>query len=253
MKLYSNRFFNYLWPFFVVSGIMGHPFASAQVADPLDLFALDGKRNIMIEENFGIINGKITTRVHHGDIGTISGFFAPPYASSNFLLETRLFGEKVPTSDYRWYPFEVQRNGEINGISVKTTTVLPYGDRAALITMTFGNRTAKDILMPIQFHIQGGLDYVERWEFSRPKAESKTMNFAETNRLVRSNAAGSIVIATDIPGLDWFELGSRWDTKIVIPTGTEVTFHLAMEIGGPEITGDALSAILQNPAMAIQQ
>ncbi|HWK56233.1 MAG TPA: hypothetical protein VNQ80_02775 [Parapedobacter sp.] len=253
MKLYSNLFFIYLLPFYVASVVVGQPFATAQVVDPLELFALDGKRNIMIEENFGIINGKITTRVHHGDIGTISGLFAPPYASSNFLLETRLFGEKVPTSDYRWYPFEVQREGEINGISVKTTTVLPHGDRAALIRMTFGNQSGKDILMPIQFHIQGGLDYVERWEFSRPKAESKTTNLSEANRLVRSNAAGNIVIATDIPGLDWFELGSRWDTKVTVPAGTDVTFHIAMEIGGPEITGEAISAILQNPPMVIRQ
>src|SRR5690606_31202539 len=132
MKIYSNRFFICLFPFYVASVVVGHPPATAQVANPLELFALDGKRNIMIEENFGIINGKITTRVHHGDIGTISGLFAPPYASSNFLLEPRLFGEKVQTSNYRWYPFEVQREGEINGISVKTTTVLPHGDRAAL-------------------------------------------------------------------------------------------------------------------------
>src|SRR5690606_16244966 len=214
-----------------------HPPATAQVANPLELFALDGKRNIMIEENFGIINGKITTRVHHGDIGTISGLFAPPYASSNFLLEPRLFGEKVQTSNYRWYPFEVQREGEINGISVKTTTVLPHGDRAALITMTFGNQTGNDIQMPIQFHIQGGLDYVERWEFHRPTATGKTENLVEADRLVKTNGAGRIVIKSDIPGLDWFELGSRWDTKITVPAGRDVTFHIAMEIGGPEITG----------------
>lgn len=237
----------------VASVVLGLPHAYAQTYDPLELFALDGKRNIMAEENFGIINGKITTRVHHSDIGTISGLFAPPYASSDFLLETRLFGEKVPASSYRWYPFEVQREGDINGISVQTFTVLPYGNRAALIAMTFRNQTEEDILMPIQFHVQGGLDHVGRWEFHRPTAEGKTTNLSEASRLVKSNASGRMVIATDIPGLDWFELGSRWDTKITVPTGRDMTFHIVVEMGGPEITGEAVSAILKKPALAIHQ
>lgn len=253
MKSFNNLFSIHKLSLYVVLVVSGPSCAYAQVSNPLELFALDGKRNIMAEENFGIINGKITTRVHHGDIGTISGLFAPPYASSNFLLEPRLFGEKVHTSGYRWYPFEVQREGSINGISVKTATVMPHGNRAALIAMTFSNQTGADILMPIQFHIEGGLDYVERWEFSRPRAERKTINRSEVNRLIKSNEAGSIVIATDIPELDWFELGSRWDAKITVPAGRDITFHIVVEIVEPGATGEAVSVILQNPALTIQQ
>ncbi len=250
MKIFSNRFLLHIMPLFIASATLNLPRVFAQ-ADPLELFALDGKRNIMAEENFGIINGKITTRVHHQDIGTISGLFAPPYASSNFLLETRVFGEKVPTSEYRWYPFEVRREGEINGIAIKTVTVLTNGERAGLIAMTFSNQTGADILMPLQFHIQGGLNHVEQWEFHRPTAEGKTTNMVEQSRLTKSNAEGRIAIATDVPGLDWFELGSRWDTKIVLPAGKEVTCHIAVEMGGPDTFGEVVGTILQHPDSAI--
>lgn len=252
MNISDNRFLVYVLALSVASMMPNLQRLYAQSAS-LELFALAGERNIMSEENFGIINGKITTRVHYRDIGTISGLFAPPFASSDFLLETRLFGEKVSTSDYRWYPFEVQREGEINGVAVKTLTVLADGKRAGLMVLTFSNQTGADILLPIQFHIQGGLNYVGRWEFMRPNATDKTATTLEASRLTKSNPEGSIVIGSDIPGLNWFELGSRWDTKITVPAGKEVTYHIALEMGGPSTTGEAVTSILQNPAKAVQQ
>ena len=252
MNISANRFLVYLLALSMVSATSNLRCIYAQ-SDPLELFALDGQRNIMAEENFGIINGKITTRVHYRDIGTFSGLFAPPYASSDFLLETRLFGEKVPTFDYRWYPFEVRREGEINGIAVKTLTVLADGKRAGLMALTFTNETGMDILMPIQFHIQGGVNYVGRWEFMWPKATDKTATAIDGSRLIKSNREGSIIIDSDIPGLEWFELGARWETKITVAAGAEVTYHVAVEMGGPDITGKAVSSILLNPVEATQQ
>jgi len=252
MNISDNRFLVCILVLFVVSAMPNLQRLYAQ-SHPLELFALAGERNIMAEENFGIINGKITTRVHYRDIGTVSGLFAPPFASSDFLLETRLFGEKVPTSNYRWYPFEVQREGEINGIAVKTSTVLAHEKRAGLMILTFRNQTGADTLVPIQFHIQGGLNYVNRWEFMRPNATDKTTTASNGSRLIKSNPEGSIVIGSDIPGLEWFDLGSRWDTKVSVPAGKEVTYHLAVEMGAPGITGQAVDAILQDPTGAVRQ
>ena len=59
-----------------------------------DLFAMQGDRIITEEDDFGIINGLLTMGVNYRDVGTLSGLFAPPYASSDFLLELRLFGRR---------------------------------------------------------------------------------------------------------------------------------------------------------------
>ena len=71
---------------------------------PDDVFAMQGNRIITEEEHLGIINGCLTAGVNYRDVGTISGLYAPPYASSDFLLELRLFGEKVRTTEYDWRP-----------------------------------------------------------------------------------------------------------------------------------------------------
>ena len=57
----------------------------------LNRFALRGERNITGENDFGIANGRATIGVNYGDVASISGYFAPPYASSDFVLEMRLF------------------------------------------------------------------------------------------------------------------------------------------------------------------
>jgi hypothetical protein len=62
-----------------------------------DLLRMDGERIITEEEHFGIINGLVTAGINHRDVGTLNGLYAPPYASSDFNFELRLFGEKVRT------------------------------------------------------------------------------------------------------------------------------------------------------------
>src|SRR5262249_19395586 len=69
-----------------------------------DMLRMDGERIITEEEHFGIINGLVTVGINHRDVGTLSGLFAPPYASSDFNFELRLYGERVRTRKYDWRP-----------------------------------------------------------------------------------------------------------------------------------------------------
>ncbi len=221
--------------------------------DPLlEFFALDGAKNIMKEENFGIINGHITCRVNYQDVGTFSGLFAPPYASSNFLVELRLFGEIVPTQRYRWYPFEVRREGAINDVEVHTSLVLLRDKRAGLLKVTLRNTTDKAVQVPVQLHIQGNLNYIQKWEFARPVSKQSTRNEVQGGQMIRSNDEGRMILSTDLPGLHWFELGSRWDTRVSLAAGAERTHYLVVEMGGPDITPGLTAETLRNPEPAIQ-
>ena len=149
-----------------------------------DLFAMQGDRIITEEDDFGIINGLLTMGVNYRDVGTLSGLFAPPYASSDFLLELRLFGEKVSTKRFDWRPIEVRREGELQGIAVSTSTILIHGKRAGILSVTFRNTTPKARVVPVQLNITGdtiqndariGFDYVKYWGFSSPDTtKSKT-------------------------------------------------------------------------------
>jgi len=247
MIKWTKLFIICIIPFTGIYTAMAQSFSRSEM---LELLALDGERNIMQEENFGIANGYITTRVNYTNVGTISGLFAPPYASSDFLLQCRLFGEKILTKNYRWYPFEVLREGEINGVEVKTIITLLDGKRAALFTIQLNNSSRKDIDVPVQFCVEGGLNYVDKWEFKRPDAKDKTFNSPQDNNMIRSNSSGRIIIRSDVPGLQWFELGSRWDSKVHVGAGQALTLHLAIEMGGPSLSNDHIDRVLDNPREA---
>ena len=61
-----------------------------------EAFALYGENNIMEEEYFGIINGLATVGVNYKDVAAVSGFWCPPYVSSDFSLECVYSGRTYP-------------------------------------------------------------------------------------------------------------------------------------------------------------
>ena len=99
-------------------------------------FAFNGEKNIRDEDHFGIINGHITVGVNYRDIAGIGGMYAPPFASTDFVLEMRVDGRRVPTTDYSWTPVEVRRKGHAGEIEVVSETVLLHGRRAGILLLT---------------------------------------------------------------------------------------------------------------------
>src|SRR3954462_15969501 len=83
-----------------------------------------GQYNIRDEDHCGVINGHITVGVTYRDLAGLGGLFAPPYASTDFVLEMRIDGRPVPTTEYWWTPIEVQRKGRSGDIEVASETVL---------------------------------------------------------------------------------------------------------------------------------
>ena len=76
-------------------------------------FGIEAADNIMEEEHFGLVNGRLTCGVNHRSVLALSGLWAPPYVSSDFFLGLRINGEKVPARDYHWLPWEIYQQGEI--------------------------------------------------------------------------------------------------------------------------------------------
>ncbi len=142
---------------------------------------MEGKQVLQDEDHLGIVNGKLTAGINYRDVAGIGGLWAPPYVSSNFMLDGRVNGEKVPTAKWVWRPFQVEREGSVGNVSVSTRTTLIYGHRAAVVSFTFKNsgRTA----VPLEFFTLGWLDSVRDWGFARPGSSSETTLQAEGRRL----------------------------------------------------------------------
>ncbi|PYV09343.1 MAG: hypothetical protein DMG07_23465 [Acidobacteria bacterium] len=233
---------------------------------PYDLFAMQGDRIITEEDDFGIINGLLTMGVSYRDVGTLSGLFAPPYASSDFLLELRLFGEKVSTKRFDWRPTEVRREGQLQGIAVSTSTILIHGKRAGILSVTFRNTTPKARVVPIQFNIIGditqtdphiGLDYVKYWGFARPvTTKSKTSVVVEGRWITLHNSSGAVVLASDFDNLTREELSewsSHWVTTINIQPGEQRTHYIAFALGPREESQSVCEHLIQDPSSLIQR
>lgn len=225
--------------------------SASEQAEYSKMFSFDGDANIIDERDFGIFDGMATVGVNYRDVGSIAGFFAPPFASTDFLLETRLFGEKVSTHKYTWYPFEVTRNGRLNEIRVTTSTTLIYDTRACLISFTIENTSKQDKAIPIQFSIKGGLEYVNVWRFGRPNAVAPTQNLSQPGKVIKHNESGAIVVQTDIEELKWFDLANLWEGSISLKAGESRIYHIATAIGEQSKAEEECRLIISDPETAI--
>jgi hypothetical protein len=227
---------------------------------------MPGDRLITGEDHFGIINGRLSVGVNHRDVAALSGFFAPPWASSDLLIELRLFGEKVPTERYDWRPNEVRRKGTFRSIHLTTSTLLLAGQRAGVLSITFHNAGTSAQKIPVQFNISGNLsqndcrasfDHVPNWGFSRPITDKvKTARIVEKQRVILHNAAGAVVVASDLDSLTWSPLSAwsfHWNTTITLAAGERKTCHLAIALG-PRAEAEAVcEQWLKDPSGTIQR
>jgi len=217
----------------------------------LNAFSMDGDASLLEEADLGIINGLLTANVTFGDVLSFRGLYAPPYASSDFVFQIRLCGEKVVTRSYRWYPFCVERKGSLHGVVISSSLVLCAGKRAAALVMTLENRTSAAKRLPVQFDIRGGLDYVTSWEFARPNAVGETITATEKDRLIKRNDAGAIIIGTDLGDLRWEAFSSHWETQIRLKARERQTHYVCVSIGRPEVAGQDCDVILKHPQNAV--
>lgn len=241
--------------------------------DNLDFFAMDGSENIREEEHLGIVNGLATTGVPFKSVLSIKGLYAPPYASSNFSLEMRMFGEKVPTETYKWNFFEIHRQGKIKDVAVSSVFMLVPGMRAVISAVTVKNSGAKEKTIPFQLNLTGDLDYIRFWQFATPESHRPTDALSKQGgggiyvwmypldkyldagkKVVRANDAGVIVVGADFKGdLRWEGSSSCWGGIISLAPEEQQTFHVILTIGDHRKANDECNRILNSPERIMKE
>ncbi|MFO1003420.1 MAG: hypothetical protein U0936_24065 [Planctomycetaceae bacterium] len=147
-----------------------------------DPFELDGSRNIVQEEHFGIVNGKLTSGIKYQNVLGVAGLWAPPYVSSDFSLDITALGERIPTERFVWHPFHVDRTGTVLGIDVSSVTMLIPGSRAGLLEIEFTNHGEEARTIPVVIAVKGSLDNAgpadplgrTGWSFATPASRTPT-------------------------------------------------------------------------------
>ena len=215
-----------------------------------DCFDLPGRANILDEEHFGIVNGKLAAGIQYRHVGAISGLWAPPYVSSNFLLDVRAAGRRVPATDYLWRPFQVRFRGRIGDVSLAGSVTCVYGRRAAVLELAVRNRTGQ-APAALEFMVTGWLDRAEVWGFARPESRTETVPRADAGRLVLPQGAQAVVVGFAGPGGCWQAFGNLGCAATAVRPGQDATVFLALAIGPQAEAARDVDDILADPAAAV--
>lgn len=216
--------------------------------DCIRMFELTGGDDILEEQHFGIINGRITTNVLKSNVLSFRTLFAPPFASSNFMLEGRVLGELVRTREYTWRPNEVLRKGRVNKVEVRSELLLIEGERTAILKVVLRNSDGKPLRIPLCFEITGGMDYVTDWLFARPTANKPCWTEDQGSLLRRRNDTGEIAIGATIEKMHWEDYSTHWTGEVAIQAGQEKMVYLVIGIGADGEAQKIVRTAMKNPA-----
>jgi hypothetical protein len=222
---------------------------SARATDNLSaVFDLEGRQVLQDEDHLGIVNGKLTAGINYRDAAGIGGLWAPPYVSSNFMLDGRVNGAKVPTAKWVWRPFQVEREGSVSDVSVSTTTTLIYGHRAAVVSFTFKNtgRAAA----PLEIFTLGWLDSVRDWGFARPGSSTETTLQADGRRMTLRQGAMAIVLGIDSDEWKWEVSGNLGHAMASLPAKQSRSVNVVIAIGSADDAAASVAGLLAAPSGA---
>jgi len=204
----------------LVLGLTQASLFAEEPSDLADVFSLPGEANILEEEHFGIVNGKATVGIPYKDVTGISGFWAPPWVSSDFHFTIRVMGRIVPTERYQWRPFEVTREGSLDGLRVRTATTLVPGYRGGRMTIAIENASPQAREVTLQCAVGGTLDRSSVWEFQRPTSRSATQPKRAGACLLLEHGDAAIGVQA-VEGIEISPAGfSKPVTRSLAPGGT---------------------------------
>ncbi len=210
-----------------------------------DVFDMPGRSVIHDEAHLGIINGRLTTGINYRDVAGLSGLWAPPYVSSNFTLDLRVCGQKVPTTDWTWRPYQVKRVGAAGTVKVSAITTLPPGTRACLLRATMTNDGKEPV--PLDLFTLAWLDAARDWGFGAPGSGSQTTLQVDGQRLILQQGKLAIVVAIDSKDWTWQARGNLGHAAASLPAGETRTVHVITAIGAEADARAEVDRIVGNP------
>ena len=224
-------------------------------ADPQSLstdpFALDGAQNILDEKHFGIINGKVTAGIPYRDALGVRGLWAPPLVSHDFRLDITVLGKSVPTKRYTWRPFCVERSGEVQGIDVRSATVLLPGTRGGIVAICLTNPGTSQRIIPLAISASGALDRLEKWEFGQPESRTATTRAIASGQFrLHQGTMGIAIQGSDL--IKWHDTSPCGRASVTIPPAESVRLWTAFSIGQIADAVGTCQAIALDPDKAIR-
>lgn len=230
--------------------------------DYSNFFSIDGKSVILEEKDLGLFNGILTCNCPYSQVLAIGGIWAPPYVSSDFLCEIRLFGEIIKADDYTWSPREIIRKGNVDGIKIESALTLGNNCRGGILSFTMTNQTKTETKLPLSLHLGGMIAYNEIWDFFKQKSEppisqyydySRRADFSEKDGVISwHNKAGAIALKTSFAKLANDGYSPCWKTNVQLKPRQSKTFYVSFGFGDKKESQSVCKELAANPKKAIE-
>ena len=225
----------------------------------LDIFMANGDSLITRPKDLGIVNEMGSVGINYEFVGDINGFWAPPYASSDYFIEPRIFGEKVKTDHFTWLPFQTKRVGEIQGVRVRSTTTLIYGMRAGVLSIELRNLSKEKKEIPVEFMAndpyvyQTSLDKIAVWGFGTARSKSLVTDVIDDKGVMRLQGDDAIALGCSLKNATWEEPTRRFRSMVYLQPGERKEFSLVFSMGEKKAAMKARNAILANPSLVVSK
>ena len=225
----------------------------------LDIFMANGDSLITRPKDLGIVNEMGSVGINYEFVGDINGFWAPPYASSDYFIEPRIFGEKVKTDHFTWLPFQTKRVGEIQGVRVQSTTTLIYGMRAGVLSIELRNLSKEKKEIPVEFMAndpyvyQTSLDKIAVWGFGTAKSKTLVTDVVDDKGVTRMQGDDAIALGCSLKNTTWEEPTRRFRSMVYLQPGERKEFSLVFSMGEKKAAMEARNAILANPSLYVSK
>jgi hypothetical protein len=226
-------------------------------------FDMKGEDILLEEKDLGLFNGMMTTNVPYSQVLEIKGMWAPPYLSSDFLCEVRLFGQTIKTKEYTWSPRQLNRIGNLNKIAVQSTVTLAKDCRAVVMAFTLMNQTDKAMTVPLSLNISGTFAQSKVWDFYKQRSEpafgdpynysSRTEFSEKEGRIIWGNDAGAVVIKTNIKKIAGDGYCPRWNSVESIKAKQCRTYYISIAMGEKSEAIKTCLKISADPKRAISR
>ncbi len=236
---------------FVVVAVASPAVGASSISPSLRLFGMAGERNILDEEQFGIVGGRLTCGVAHADLSAVRGVWAPPYVSSDLRLDLRFFGRSLPAERYEWLPMQVVRHGRCGGVEVTTTTLAVAGSRALALEAEMRNRGSSAVDVPLELAFSGTLDSRTEWEFARPSSATPAPSRPAAGGVERGR--GGLCMPLRTVGADgtWDAEGSHWSAVVRLRPGQARRVWVVLAMGREAEARAECARVAADPARAM--
>ncbi|HNQ89108.1 MAG TPA: hypothetical protein PKM73_10875 [Verrucomicrobiota bacterium] len=227
--------------------------AIGQPAAGSDLFAMAGHDIVTAPEHLGVNNGKLAIGTPGDLAGRIDGLWAPPFVSSDFAVRVEVCGREVPAPVIRWWPYQLEQGGSVDGLHVLTTIALAPGQRAGLLWIQLRSSASNRIEVPLVFKTGGTLDRCDFWEFSQPRSTTVPKRVFTNGALALVAGDRSLVLRGTDDGVVWDAASGTGSRTAAIEPGGTAAAGLAFAMGPAAEAAAACQAIAADPtAMRVE-